>query len=499
MKYIKHITMGLALAGSISFAGCAADYLDTVPSGSVSDVTINSTLETLYLALNGIHKEMVSQESGVQCLGGEPGFMMCRDAAADDITWQTNTWMQAAYLGWQANMNDQTAYNNRYWQIYYQWILNANKILLGLESVNNTNQALFDQIKGEALCIRGWAHFNLVQLYGKRYDATLAGANVQDGIPYRETPEATPQARNSVEEVYEKINRDLDEASTLLAGIKVSGVNHYSEMVAWGIKSRIALAMQNYTLAATAAAKSIELAEANGHALMSGNTQLNSGFASITTDAKEAMYAAQTPDDKTVYFYSYYAYMSWNFNSSAIRQGVKCINADTYNTLSETDYRRNWFDPSGEAGVPSASYTPNTYQNRKFTARSSANPVGDVAFMRLAEIYLNQAEALARSGNSAAAQTVFSKFQVTRDPAYVAQGNSGDALLEEIMNSRRIELWGEGFRFYDLKRLHLPIKRGSNFIITFCTFLEKDANADGWVWEIPRTETDFNPLCTKNY
>ena len=187
--------MGLALAGSISFSSCAADYLDTVPSGSVSDVTINSTLETLYLALNGIHKEMVSQESGVQCLGGEPGFMMCRDAAADDITWQTNTWMQAAYLGWQANMNDQTAYNNRYWQIYYQWILNANKILLGLESVSNTNQALFNQIQGEALCIRAWAHFNLVQLYGKRYDVTLA-ENVQDGIPYREAPEATPQARN---------------------------------------------------------------------------------------------------------------------------------------------------------------------------------------------------------------------------------------------------------------------------------------------------------------
>ena len=45
------------------------------------------------------------------------------------------------------------------------------------------------------------------------------------------------------------------------------------------------------------------------------------------------------------------------------------------------------------------------------------------------------------------------------------------------MNSRRVELWGEGFRFYDLKRLHLSIKRGSNFDIAFCTFLEKDKDA----------------------
>ena len=76
-----------------------------------------------------------------------------------------------------------------------------------------------------------------------------------------------------------------------------------------------------YNRARQAAGKSVSLAEAGGHRLMTGS-QLNCGFANITTDTKEAMYAAMTPDDKTVYFYSYYAYMSWNFNSSAIRQGT---------------------------------------------------------------------------------------------------------------------------------------------------------------------------------
>ena len=168
-------------------------------------------------------------------------------------------------------------------------------------------------------------------------------------------------------------------------------------------------------------------------------SQLNCGFANITTDTKEAMYAAMTPDDKTVYFYSYYAYMSWNFNSSAIRQGVKCINVDAYETMSETDLRRAWWDPTGEASVPSSSYAKNAYQNRKFTARSTADAVGDVAFMRLAEMYLTQAEALARAGKDSEAQAVFTKFQITRDPSYVSKGNIGDALAEEIMNSRRVE------------------------------------------------------------
>ena len=495
MRYNKISTIVLAAAMALGLSSCSGDYLDTVPSNKVSEGSINASLENLYIALNGIHKEMVSQETGYQCLGGEPGFMFCRDMEADDITWITNTWCKAAYLGWSCNMNESSGYNIKYWTIYYQWILNANKIIAGVEEAPMTDAALYNQVKGEALCIRAWAHFNLVQLYAKRYAA--GGNNTQDGIPYRLTAVTEEQARNSVEEVYQLINADLDEACKLLVGIN-PGYHHYSEMVAWGLKARVAMAKQDYTNAATYAAKAIQLAEANGGALMQGD-QLMCGFSDICSDTKEAMYAARTPDDKTVYFYSFYAYMSWNFNATAIRQGVKCINADTYDTMSETDLRRAWFDPTGEMDVPAKTYVKQPYQNRKFTARSSADAVGDVAFMRLAEMYLTEAEALARAGLTAQAQEVFTKFQVTRDPSYVSKGNAGDALAEEIMNSRRVELWGEGFRFYDLKRLNLPIHRGRNFVQTFCTFIDKEAGADGWVWEIPKNETDFNKLCTKNY
>ena len=495
MRYNKISTIVLAAAMALGLSSCSGDYLDTVPSNKVSEGSINASLENLYIALNGIHKEMVSQETGYQCLGGEPGFMFCRDMEADDITWITNTWCKAAYLGWSCNMNESSGYNIKYWTIYYQWSLNANKIIAGVEEAPMTDAALYNQVKGEALCIRAWAHFNLVQLYAKRYAA--GGNNTQDGIPYRLTAVTEEQARNSVEEVYQLINADLDEACKLLVGIN-PGYHHYSEMVAWGLKARVAMAKQDYTNAATYAAKAIQLAEANGGALMQGD-QLMCGFADICSDTKEAMYAARTPDDKTVYFYSFYAYMSWNFNATAIRQGVKCINADTYDTMSETDLRRAWFDPTGEMDVPAKTYVKQPYQNRKFTARSSADAVGDVAFMRLAEMYLTEAEALARAGQTAQAQEVFTKFQVTRDPSYVSKGNAGDALAEEIMNSRRVELWGEGFRFYDLKRLNLPIHRGRNFVQTFCTFIDKEAGADGWVWEIPKNETDFNKLCTKNY
>lgn len=502
MNLIKNISLGLAFVSCIGVtSSCKDDYLDTAPTNAVGSTTVSSSLDNLYLLLNGIHRKMVSQDSGYQCMGGEPGIMFCTDAEGDDMTWQTNPWMKAAYLGWQCNMNESSGYNYQIWNLYYGWISNANEILKALEGYqpsSDSDQALYNQIKGECLCIRGWAHFKLVQLYADRYDSN--SSNAQDGIPYRTTETGSELARSSVAEVYSNITADLTEATTLLEGVKVSDVdyNHYTEMTAWGLRARVALAMQDYTNAATYAEKAISLCEADGGELMN-SSNINCGFADITSDTKEAMYAAMTQDDQTVYFYSFYAYMSWNFGSSAVRQGVKAINAETYDTMSETDLRRDWFDPTGKADVPTSSYNKIAYQNRKFTARSTANAVGDVAFMRLAEMYLTEAEALARAGQNSKAQEVFTKFQITRDPSYTSNGNTGDALAEEIMNSRRVELWGEGFRFFDLKRLHQSIKRGSNFKIAFCTFLEKDADAQGWTWEIPKKETDYNSLCTKNY
>ena len=194
--------------------------------------------------------------------------------------------------------------------------------------------------------------------------------------------------------------------------------------------------------------------------------QLMHGFANITTETKEPMYAAMTQDDQTVYFYSFYAYMSWNFNSSSIRTGIKCISQDTYDMMSPTDLRRQWWDPTGTAAVPRTNYNKRKYQNRKFTARSTADAVGDVAFMRLSEMYLIASEAYARANQDAKAKEYFHKFVAQRDPAYADLGNTGTALAEEIMVHRRIELWGEGFRWFDLRGLTCPVNE-KEAIMTF--------------------------------
>jgi len=496
MKYFNKIFIATALGSLSLFAACTKDYLDTNPTSAVNDVMVSESLDNIYIALNGIHRSMVSQDRGNQGMGGEPGFRICYDAMGDDMTWDTQTWHQG-FLNWSFVNNPSTSYNYNLWWTYYEFILNANKILELLDAnFADSQEPLAKYIRGEALAIRAWCHFQLVQLYAKPYRA--GQANNQDGIIIRDNTNVDKRARASVEDVYTMINKDLDDAVTLLQGYK-PGVTHYTEKVAWGLKARVALAQQNYAQAGEYAAKAIQVAENEGLKMMASSELMN-GFADITTTTKDAMYASVTLDDQTVYFYSFYSYMSWNFNSSSIKTGIKCINQATYDLMSPTDLRRQWWDPTGTVAVPSTAYNKRKYQNRKFKARSTADAVGDFAYMRLSEMYLTAAEAYARAGNTAEAKKYFLPFVAQRDPQYTDLGNTGAALADEIMVHRRIELWGEGFRLFDIKRLGLPINRnGNNYNQTFCGFLVKQPTDNVWVFEIPKMETDFNDLCKTNY
>ena len=175
IQLFKHIAAGLLLSGSLIGTSCSSDYMDTIPTENVSFTTVSTSLDNLYLALNGIHRKMVSQDLGNQGLGGEPGFIIGREALADDLTWDTQTWHQG-FLNWSYPTNATSSYNSGEWETYYKFILNANNILKALNDnfsdeskLTDSEKALANHIKGECLAIRAWSHFNLVQYYAKPY------------------------------------------------------------------------------------------------------------------------------------------------------------------------------------------------------------------------------------------------------------------------------------------------------------------------------------------
>jgi len=92
-------------------------------------------------------------------------------------------------------------------------------------------------------------------------------------------------------------------------------------------------------------------------------------------------------------------------------------------------------------------------------------------------------------GNSGASATALYELAKKRNPAYVLSTATGSALLNEILFQRRIELWGEGFRFYDLKRLNLPLDRNRH---KFLPSYQKAVPAGDvkWQFAIPQSEID---------
>ncbi len=503
MKKIIYSTLIIA-ALTVFLSSCGKDYLQTYPTDQVSAESAFTTTANAMQALNGIHRIMYTQWAN-QGEAGEASMNINRDMLGEDLvmTSSGNGWYNTTYQ-WLAHRSETNATAYFPWRMYYRFIANANMI------INNIDKAVGPDadkkaIKGEALCYRAWAHFQLVQLYGKRFDKTTANDN--PGVPIMLTNNFDGQERNTVAEVYTQINKDLDDAITNLTGYARANRSHFNVAVAKGIKARVALTTQNWADAVTFAQQargSQSLGTGTTFSLMT-NTQYKAGFNDYTNP--EWMWGSTVIPDQTTYFYSFFAYMSRNFSSTNIRGNPKAINTLLYNNaiFTATDVRKANFDPTGlhTALNLAATFTKKTYTSQKFLAAGEADSRGDVVYMRMAEMYLIEAEAYARmGGQDAAAQTALNTLRQNREtvPAnYVASTNTGNALINEIMLNRRLEFWGEGFRFTDLKRLNLPLDRtGANHTLSLCLITNIAAGDVQWEWLIPKDELNANPKIKQN-
>ncbi|HSK14081.1 MAG TPA: RagB/SusD family nutrient uptake outer membrane protein, partial [Phnomibacter sp.] len=396
------------------------------------------------------------------------------------------------WLRWQAPRNENDGFLRFSFRFYYRLISNANVLIEGIDAAEGPeNEKRW--IKGQAYAYRGWGHFQLVQLFGERYRA--GENNNQLGITLLLESSLEGKPRNTVEEVYTSINSDLAEAATLLVGYNRTGSapkSNFNVNVVRGIQARVALVQGKWDEAATHA-----IAARQGFNLMT-NAEYLSGFNNAAN--QEWMWGSTQISDHNTFFYSYFAYMSANFNSTVLRTQPRAINANLWNSIPDTDIRKQCWDrtgatvpiPPGGARVP--------YQNKKYMAASSSLSIGDVVYMRAAEMYLIEAEARARQGQFGAAQDALFTLVRNRDASYVKSTSTGQALIDEILWNRRVDFWGEGFRFTDLKRLNLPMDRRGipNHLIALIQVNNVPAGDKTWQWLIPRDELNQNSAAVQN-
>jgi hypothetical protein len=153
--------------------------------------------------------------------------------------------------------------------------------------------------------------------------------------------------------------------------------------------------------------------------------------------------------------------------------------------------------------LPSTAYAREPFMSRKFKTRAIPT-IGDVPYIRLAEMYLILAEANANlAGKEAEAKAALFTLAKKRDANYTLSTNTGAALINEILFQRRVEFWGEGFRFFDLKRLNQPLDRTTvpNYVsasVGGVMQIGAPSVDNRWQFAIPISEIQANPNSVQN-
>lgn len=509
MKNILKISIA-ALSGVMLLASCSKDYMNTTPTSSTATPTIFESTENAALAINGICKLMTRQYLGSQGFNGEGTVKMYTgEYPGDNCFVNLPGW--SSVINGTMHDNKTTIYNYYNWYYYYMLIGNANAIILNIDDAKGA-EAERQFIKAQALSFRAYSYMMLLQIYSVRWSDSNNGS--ADGVVLRLDTSTDEMPLSTMADCYKQIYDDLDEAIRLYteSGLAPDSKDNYSPNIdmAYATYARAALNRQDY---ATALDKAVKARE--NHPLMS-NDEYKSGF---NTPNKEWIWSCYGSADETLFYYSYFANMAYNSSASMVRNYPRCINKDVYDRIPETDIRRGMFlDPkdysytksTGVAGKELTAYartlypaiysTAKVYAYMQFKVSSTTQPgVGHLNNFRSAEMYLIEAEANYFLKNEKAAQA--SLNALTKDSGRDKEYNctaTGTALLDEIKLYRKIELFGEGFNWFDLKRWGDTLNRtstekGGNYITALAvSYGPQERN--NWTWVIPSRETDYNKL-----
>ncbi|HBE41295.1 MAG TPA: RagB/SusD family nutrient uptake outer membrane protein [Bacteroidales bacterium] len=472
-------------------AGCEKEYLERVPTSSLAEKDLLSTVGGNHTLLHGIHRSTYAFY-GTHGRYGQRAVDLVIDLLGEDL------YQSERGYGWFVSWYQYIEHRNInsgdlewVWSYYYDIVDNANIILANIDNASDAalNPARVQFIKANALTYRAFSFYQLVQLYALRYD--IGGTNSHQGIPVYTEPTQEGKARSTVAEVYTRINADLDEAISLFTASNYSRVN-VSEInirVAQGLKARVALTTGQYSTAETMAKTA-----RTGHSLVPATKY---GYGWNKADNSEWMWGAILITEQQTSYASCFSHIDPYFGGYATLGNHKLMSTVVYDYMSATDERKKVFKTI--AGKPRV--------GKKFTgnggyeATGQSNWTNDYLYMRAAEMFVIEAEAIARQGGrDDEAQTVLFNLVSQRDPSYVKSVLTGNDLIQDILMQRRCELWGEGSRFFDLKRLNLDLNREN---LGHTTSLWNaagyfPAGDKNFVFLIPKQEIDANPQMIQN-
>lgn len=464
MKKIYKRLSALALTVTVAMSGCS-DFLETNPSTNVSDEVLFEQVKGVQTALNGVYRFIRASSPSVEG-NGIISYQYGFDAAAQDIIVHESMGYLQNYYGHHLDPTRADGGLTRgYWRYFYTIISNTNIILANMDAAVG-DEMVKQHIRGQVLAIRGWAYFYLVRAYQQTY----AIAKDRPGVPYYDAPGIDGKPRESVEVIYGHIVDDLTQAIDLLDGYGREFKSQINQAVARGILAEVYLTMENWSEAAAMA----KLARV-GFPLMT-KEEFQVGFNDWELD--EWMWGIPQTDDQNLGDTSPFTLWANQTRGDRWTYDFYFVNDKFKEMFAEDDVRNQFWLRTDR----------NLWTSDKF--RDDEIFRGSVVFMRAAEMYLIEAEALARLGQDGEAKNVLWELQDIRNAA--RSQSTGDALVADILIERRKELYGEGMAWWDMIRNQQAMDRQGDHP------RKPDMPARSWsfILQLPTDEFNSNSALT---
>ena len=199
MKKKNKLYKALALTLSVlAFTSCN-DFLDTMPDNR-AEVNTEQKIQSILVSAYIDHEPILVSE-------------LISDNVDDfgENNPNTNRWYDDTFA-WKDEAEGANESLNSFWESAFVSIASANQALQGIEDLGGATTTSLKECKAEALLCRAYNHFILASMFCKHYTSS---ANKDLGLPYIEHPETelSPKyERGTLAELYEKIDRDLQEA-----------------------------------------------------------------------------------------------------------------------------------------------------------------------------------------------------------------------------------------------------------------------------------------------
>ncbi|SEL47688.1 SusD family protein [Chitinophaga rupis] len=444
----------------VVISGCKKLIEVPVPPTETTPTTVFTSDANATSAVIGIYGDMISSKGFAS--GNSRSITFLGALSADELQNYSSLTAPREFYENSLNSNNSVV-ENQLWDEGYHYIYAANLLLEGLEKSQGVSAETKAQLKGEALFIRAFCHFYLVNLFGD--------------IPYLEVTDYTKNItsyRQLRTTVYDHITADLVEAQSLLPD-NAERVRP-NKWAATAFLARVYLYAGKWEAAATQAGKVInntstyQLEESLDKVfLIKSNEaifQLLSNSAGVNTWEGKNFILTRAP-------------ATGETNSSVLSSSL-------LNAFENGDQRRSSWVDSITVGTAGKYFFPYKYKIKSDTAISEASMV-----LRLAEQYLVRAEARVHLGELDGAKEDVNLIRRRAGLPGTTANNEPD-LLSAIAHERQVELFTEwGHRWLDLKRTGQANKILNN---------EK---GPGWqpmdtLYPIPQNELRLNKNLTQN-